>query len=125
MPNIDNPLGGRSVEEWIGKTPDTPAPQRVKDRVFIRHKGRCHRTGRRIHVTDKWDTDHVKALGLGGENRESNLAPILRDEAHKEKTAEEVTMMRKADRMRRKHNGTWPKSKASIQSRGFPKTRDV
>ncbi len=122
---IDNPLGGRDVQEWVGKTANTAAPQRVKERVFLRHKGRCHHSGRKIHAGDKWDVDHVKPLGLGGENRESNLAPILREEPHKEKTAEEVKMMRKAERMRRKHNGTWPKSRATIQSRGVAKTRDI
>ncbi|WP_368669526.1 HNH endonuclease [Roseibium sp. RKSG952] len=122
---IDNPLGGRQVEEWIGKTADSAVPDRVKDRVFMRFQGRCHRTGLKIQAGDKWELEHLKALGLGGENRERNLAPILAGDPHKEKTAEEVGMMRKADRMRRKHNGTWPKSKAKLQGRGFAKTRDI
>ena len=35
------------------------------------------------------NVDHVRALINGGENRESNLAPILR-EKHREKTARDI-----------------------------------
>ena len=125
MPMIDNPYGGRDVEEWIGKTPNSMPSDRIRDRIFTRHRGICHKSGTRIMAGVKWDLDHIKPLGLGGENRERNLAPILADEPHKEKSAEEVSMIRKADRMGRKHRGTWPKSRAKIQSRGFAKTRDV
>ena len=80
----------RAVPEWIGATPDTPVPPRVKVRVFDAYSGRCHWSGRKIAAGDKWDVDHVRALINGGENRESNLAPILRDKAHKEKTDRDV-----------------------------------
>ncbi|WP_395175100.1 HNH endonuclease [Roseibium alexandrii] len=121
---IDNPLGGRSVEEWVGKHPDSKVPSKVRDRVFQRYKGRCYLSGMIIRVGDKWELHHKKALGLGGEHRESNLVPVLPD-PHKEETAEQVGMISKADRIRMKHNGTWPSSQAKIRSRGFPKTRDV
>lgn len=113
---------GRSTPEWIGATPDSPVPMRVKLRVFERHGGICHLSGRKILAGDAWDAEHVKALGLGGENRESNLAPALVS-AHREKTAAEVTAMRKADRQRAKYLGIWPKSKTPLKSRGFQKTR--
>jgi 5-methylcytosine-specific restriction endonuclease McrA len=118
MPLIDNPFGGRSIEEWIASSPDAKVPQYVRDRAFARAKGRCHLSGRKILPGDKWELEHVKALALGGGHRESNLAPAI-VVAHKEKTAAEVGIISKADRMRRKANGTWPKSKTPLRGRGF------
>lgn len=111
----------RTVVEWIGSTPDTPAPPRVRARIFEAHNGRCHRTGRKIMPGDAWDLDHVKALINGGENRESNLAPILAGKPHKEKTAEDVAEKAKVARMRAKHLRIYPASPFKIRSRGFTK----
>lgn len=93
---------GRAVDEWIGKTPDTPAPPRVKLRVFERHGGKCYLSGRKIGPADRWDLEHIIALCNGGENRESNFAPALRDK-HKEKTAEDVAEKALVYRKRAKH----------------------
>lgn len=111
----------RAVDEWVGKTPDAAVPPRVRLRVFERHQGRCHLTGRKIAAGELWDLDHVKALCNGGEHRESNLAPALRDK-HREKTAEDVAEKAKIDRIRKKHLGIWPKGQ-QIRSRGFDKRR--
>ena len=108
----------RSVPEWWGATHDTPIPPRVRLRVFERDGGVCHLSGRKIRAGEEWDCDHITALINGGEHRESNLAPALRDK-HREKTAEDVAEKSKVYRMRAKHLGTWPKSKQKIQSRGF------
>ncbi len=97
-------MTGRSVPEWIGKTPDTPIPARVRLRVFQAHGGICHISKRKIRPGDEWDCDHVLALANGGENRESNLAPALRTE-HRKKTAEDVAKKAKAARVRKKHLG--------------------
>lgn len=113
---------GRTPDEWVGATPDTPIPPRVKARVFERHGGRCHRTGRLIRAGDAWQCDHVIALCNGGENRESNLAPILTD-AHREKTAEDVAEKAKIARIRAKWLGIYPKSRGRIPSRPFARSR--
>lgn len=113
----------RAVEEWIGKTDDTQAPTRVRLRVFEAYNGRCHWSGRKIKPGDAWDCDHVIAIINGGENRETNLAPILRGKPHKEKTAADVAEKSKVARMRAKHLGIHPASKAKIRSRGFPSSR--
>ena len=94
----------RSVPEGIGKTDDTPAPPRVRLRVFEAHGGVCHLTGRKIAPGDKWELDHIVALVNGGENRESNLAPAL-SSAHKEKTRQDVATKAKDRRVRSKHLG--------------------
>ena len=79
----------RSVAEWVGKTDDAHIPDRIRLRVFERYNGRCYVTGRIIRPGDDWQIDHIVAIINGGEHRECNLAPILRD-AHKAKTAEDV-----------------------------------
>jgi 5-methylcytosine-specific restriction protein A len=110
----------RSVPEWIGKTPNTSVPPRVRARVFVAHGGVCHLSGRRVRPGDAWECDHVIALVNGGENRESNLAPALRDK-HREKTAADVAEKSKVERIRKKHLGIWPQAARKIQSRGFEK----
>jgi len=94
----------REVPEWIGKTPDTPAPPRVRLRVFERHNGICYLSGRKIMAGDKWEIEHPQAIINGGENREANLAPAL-VEPHKVKTAEDVKQKAKNDRVRKRHLG--------------------
>jgi 5-methylcytosine-specific restriction enzyme A len=109
----------RTVPEWTGETPETAVPPRVKIRVFDAHGGRCHWSGKKIGAGDRWDVDHVRALINGGENRESNLAPILR-EKHKQKTARDVDEKSKVARLRAKHLGLWPKSHFEIPRRTRP-----
>lgn len=112
----------RSIKEWIGKTPDSVPPPHVRLRIFERFKGVCHWSGRVIRPGDGWDVDHVKALINGGENRESNMAPILRGKPHKEKTARDVAEKSRNYRKRARHLGLAPKGQ-KIKSRGFEPTR--
>jgi 5-methylcytosine-specific restriction enzyme A len=98
----------RSVEEWIGKSDDSAVPPRVRLRIFERHDGRCHLTGKKIMPGDAWDLDHVVALINGGEHRELNLAPAIRA-AHRTKTAADVKLKAKVARTKAKHLGIKPK----------------
>ncbi|WP_421440003.1 HNH endonuclease [Agrobacterium tumefaciens] len=103
----------RTVDEWIGKTDDAKVPPRVRQRVFDRHNGICHLTGRAIQPGEKWELEHVHALILGGQHRESNMAPALAA-AHKVKTATEMKVKSKIARVRKKHIGiAKPKSSLS------------
>lgn len=94
----------RTVAEWIGKTDDTRPPPRVRLRVLDAHGGICALSGRKIQAGDEWDLDHITALINGGENRESNLQPVLRS-AHRKKTSADVKLKAKVDRVRKKHLG--------------------
>lgn len=114
----------RSVPEWVGATDDAKIPARVKLRIFARFDGVCQLSGRKIMAGESWQVDHIKALWRGGEHRESNLQPVL-SEPHREKSSQEQSEQAKADRVRKKHLGLWPSSKAKLRSRGFAKTRDV
>lgn len=113
-PDIE--LHGRSQPEWIGKDENTPVPGHVKLRIFRRHNGICHISGRKITPADKWDADHVIALCNGGQNRESNLAPAIVAK-HKEKTADDVAEKAHVDAIAKKHFGIkrrkrkWPSRK--------------
>jgi len=95
---------GRSVDEWVGSSPDAKIPDRVRLRVFERHGGICHLSGRKIRAGEAWDCDHVIALCNGGTHSESNLAPALRDK-HREKTAQDVKERAKVDRIRKRAIG--------------------
>lgn len=94
----------RAVPEWVGATPDSAIPPRVKLRIWERAGGICGLTGRKIMPGDAYDFDHIVALANGGEHREANLRPVLRD-AHRAKTAEDVAEKARVDRKRKKHLG--------------------
>lgn len=97
-------MTGRAVKEWIGKSPDTDAPPRVRRRVFDAWGGRCYLTGREIRPGDIWQLEHIVAIINSGENRESNLAPVL-VEAHKQKTKRDLKIKSKTAKVRNKHLG--------------------
>jgi 5-methylcytosine-specific restriction protein A len=100
----------RSVEEWVGKTDDTAIPPRVKLRVFDRYGGVCQcGCGRKIRAGEPWDAEHLIALINGGENRERNLGPCVR-EHHKGKTARDVAIKSKTAAVRMKNLGIKRKS---------------
>lgn len=79
----------RRVPEWIGKTDDAKVPDRVRLRVFLDNEGICWLSKRKIASGEPWDLDHKIALINGGQHRENNLAPALRDK-HREKSAADV-----------------------------------
>lgn len=108
----------RATDEWIGSSPDAKVPPRVRVRIFEREEGRCHLSGRKIRPGDLWDLDHKVALINGGEHRESNLFPALRDK-HREKTREDVAIKSKTARVKANH--ILPRPPSRMQGRGFQK----
>jgi 5-methylcytosine-specific restriction enzyme A len=108
----------RATKEWVGKTPDSKIPARVRLRIFEAHGGVCHLSGRKIAAGEPWDIDHKVALINGGEHREANLAPALRDK-HREKTADDVAEKAKVARKAKANLGLKPPPAKPIQSAGF------
>jgi 5-methylcytosine-specific restriction endonuclease McrA len=101
----------RSVEEWVGVTPDSKPPPHVVLRIFERANGICHIAKRKIRAAEPWDVEHVISLrdwensGREGHgNRESNMAPALRDK-HRAKTAKENRERAEANGKKAKHLG--------------------
>lgn len=118
---------GRSVPEWVGKTPDSDPPKAVKLRIFNRYAGRCGLTGAKIQVGDVYEFDHIKEIWEGGENRESNLHPVLK-EPHDKKSAAARSRKSKADRVRFKHvtpTKDQPRRGPKLQGRGFGPSRNT
>jgi len=107
----------RSVPEWIGKTPDTKVPTRVKLRILDREKSVCHECDQPIHSTDKPEFDHRPALINGGENQESKIFPV-HVKCHKQRTAKDVAEKAKVADVRAKNTGI-TRAKGRMQSRGF------
>ena len=54
--------------------------------------------------SDYWEIEHKTALCNGGEHRETNMAPALRD-AHRIKTRADLSEKAKVDRIRKRHLG--------------------
>lgn len=106
----------RAVAEWIGKSDDSRVPDRVRIRVLERYGNKCYLTGREIRPGDKWEIEHVVSLILGGQNRETNLAPALAA-PHKLKTAVEMAVKSKIAKVKKKHFGLGKSKAGSFQSR--------
>ena len=94
----------RATDEWIAKHDDEKIPARVQLRVWARCNGTCYLTKIKIRPGMAYQIDHIIALCNGGSHRESNLAIVL-SEAHKRKTADDVRLRAKIDRIRKKHAG--------------------
>lgn len=103
----------RAVEEWVGKTDNSRIPGRVRVRVFQRQDGCCAECGRKMAVAgEPFEVDHVTALILGGENRETNLRALC-GPCHRAKTAGDVAQKSVEARKRAKHLGV-ARAKAKI-----------
>lgn len=108
----------RELPEWIGKSDDTPAPPRVRLRVWDRCEGKCHRCARKIPVGDKWILEHLIALINGGENRETNLC-LTCSWCKPVKDAEDVAVKSKTAAVRSAH--VLPRQPSRLTGPGFQK----
>lgn len=111
----------RAVKEWIGKTPDTKAPPRVRLRILERENHTCYLSGRKILPGEPWQADHKIAIINGGENRETNLFPALVDK-HAEKTKRDVAEKAHRDALAKSHAGIKSASTRKLSGPGFPVT---
>lgn len=86
--------------------------QRVK--VFLKTEGACYLCHRKIGPGELWDVEHELALALGGKDDFSNWFPAHAD-CHRGKggkTANDIKMISKADRVAKKNLGIRPKNKS-------------
>ena len=117
-------MTGRKVPEWIGATPDTKIPPRVKDRVLAAYGNKCAISGIPFSPSEKPEFDHIQPLRNGGENRESNLQPLTKFE-HKKKTGKDMAIKKKNERVRKKHLGIETKKATIPGSKGSKWKRTI
>lgn len=95
----------RALPEWIGRTDDTPVPPRVRLRVRDRAGGKCQGLcARPFDRCKSLHIDHIRALILGGENRETNLQ-LLCEWCHANKTRADVALKSHSYKRRATHAG--------------------
>ncbi|MBY8918784.1 HNH endonuclease [Nitratireductor sp. L1-7-SE] len=95
--------------------------RRQRLEIWQRADGHCEKCRAKLKVGEG-EYDHVIAQGYGGENTVENGQLLCRP-CHKGKTAVDKGITEKTKRIRDKHLGVYPKSKAKIAGRGFQKTR--
>lgn len=100
----DKRIMARTTQEWIGDTPDTPIPMRVKLRVFQQANGHCQKCTRKLQP-GHWECDHAIAIINGGENRESNLQVLCDVPCHSGKTKQDVKIKAKTYKTKTHHLG--------------------
>lgn len=110
----------RSVKEWHGRTDDTAAPPRVKERIARKADDTCQHCKRPVRTPLRAEFDHIIPLILGGQNRESNLQ-LLCHECHGAKTKLDVKVKAKVARIRKRNLGIKTKRR-TIPGRRFDGT---
>ncbi len=90
-------------------------------RIWEAHSGRCCLCGQKIDGSrEKWIVEHIRALGLAGEDTDDNCAPA-HETCRRVKDKEDMAMIAKAKAMKRHHLGI-KKAGQKIKSAPFPKT---
>lgn len=100
--------------------------KKTRIEVFARAAGRCEKCEAKLKVGEG-EYDHIIPCALGGDNDVSNAA-LLCTPCHRApgaKTADDQRDIAKVKRIKMKHEGTFPASKAKIRSKGFASTRTV
>lgn len=104
----------RALPEWIGKTDDSRAPKKVRDRLRDAHP-RCYLCTLSFEAGDNVALDHVVALINGGENRETNLRPV-HVKCHAVKTGDDVAEKARVAARRQSHRGIRVEPVRKLQS---------
>lgn len=112
----------------LGTTPRKAMSPTRRLRIWEAHSGQCCICGGKIDgVREKWIVEHCRALGLSGEDKDSNCAPA-HETCAKIKTKDDVARISKAKAVKQKHLGIkkssnpMPGSKASGWKRNFDGT---
>ena len=89
---------------------------RERERLFLLHGKRCYLCEQPIVTGEAFDLEHIVPWELTRDESDGNVKPA-HVRCHKMKTAKDIYAIRKADRQRQKHEGTWPKSRRPLRSR--------
>lgn len=112
--------------EDLGTTPRRKLSTRDRLKVFEAHGGVCALCGAKIDGTrDKWIVEHLRALGLGGTDDDSNMAPA-HERCASAKTADDIPRIAKAKRVKARHIGARAPSRNPMPgSRNTPFRRKI
>ncbi len=91
--------------------------------IWSRAAGNCEKCKAKLKVGEG-EYDHIIAQGYGGENTVENGQLLCRP-CHSGKTGVDKGITEKVKRVRDKHLGVYPASKAKLRSRGFSTTRSA
>lgn len=105
----------------VGTTPRKPLTPTQRLKLFEKHKGICALCQREIRSGEKWIDEHLRPLGLGGTNDDSNRAPVHVACAQAKTAKEDIPRIAKAKRSKMAALGIRSDSRKKIESRGFPK----
>lgn len=93
------------LADEIGTTKRRSMSQSRRLKIFENHYGVCcHCNGKIDGVREKWIVEHLRALGLGGEDEDSNCAPA-HETCRRVKDKDDVKRISKAKRVKAKHIG--------------------
>ncbi|RVQ09709.1 HNH endonuclease [Sinorhizobium meliloti] len=99
--------------------------KKVQGQAFLRCGGKCEKCSANLKVGES-EYDHIIPYALTQDSTLENCQ-VLCIPCHRgvgAKTSDDIKAIAKTKRNWLKHTGAWPKSKAKIQSRGFPKSRE-
>lgn len=102
----------------------TEFSKKVRAEAFLRCDGKCQSCGMKLKQSEG-EYDHIIPYALSEDSTLSNCQ-VLCVPCHRgvgAKTSEDIKAISKAKRNWLKHTGAWPKSKATIKSRGFSSYR--
>ena len=92
----------------------------IQAAVLKRQRHLCNACGRPFSECGPVEWDHWQALSLGGDNGPGNWQALGRP-CHRTKSARDLGMKAKAERIARKLAGTSSKAKRPLKGRGFDK----
>src|SRR5260370_440643 len=95
---------GRPVIDVATTRRGTMSPAR-RLRIWEAHGGMCVLCAKKIDgVREPWTIEHIRALGLGGEDADENCGPAHED-CRRKKDKADVASIAKAKRVKAKHIG--------------------
>lgn len=96
--------------------------RKERARLFALRDGVCYLCAGKIGVAEAYDIEHEIPWEISRDDSDANLQ-LAHVKCHKVKTATDRKDISKVQRMEAKHNGSWPKSRSPLKSRGFTATR--
>ena len=109
------------MTEDLGTTLRKPLTPRQRLKLYEDHKGLCKICGLKIHSGEKWVDEHLRALGLAGQNDLDNRAPVHVRCAEIKTQTEDMPRIVKAKAQKRAALGI-KSDGPKIKSAGFAKS---